>query len=166
MLYKLIGTSILASALLFAQGPGGGEGRGGGGGVHGGEGNTSMAPFSGNSRLDRISEVLQLSKDQKKNFKATMDQAQKEAAPIHGQLVKERQAIAEAVAAGKSQDEITPMVSANSALEAQIASIELKAFSTFYKGLNEEQQNKPVVGQIFLGMKGIFDGKNWNSLDY
>jgi hypothetical protein len=158
MLYKLILTGILASTLMFAQrGGGGGGSRGGGGG-----GGVPSMPFAG-TRLDRISEALKLSKDQKKDMKASFDEAQKEVTPIHDQLMKGRDAIAEAVAAGKKPDEIAPLISANSALDAQIAGIELKTFGAFYKGLDKDQQSKPAMPMIFQGMRGIFSGKNWNS---
>lgn len=156
MFYKLILTGILASTLMFAQR----GGRGGGGG-----GNMSDSSFGGGSRLDRISEALKLTKDQKKDFKTRMDDAQKEATPVHDQLMKGREEIAEAVAAGKSQDEITKLLAANSVLDAQIVRIELKTFSTFFKGLDKEQQNRPAMPMIFQAMKGIFDGKNWNAPD-
>jgi hypothetical protein len=158
MLYKLILTGILAGTLMFAQ-----RGGGGGRGASGGGGNMPSIPFGGGSRLDRISEALKLTKDQKKDLKVTLDDAQKQAAPVHDQLMKGRDAIAEAVAAGKSPDEITQLVAANSALDAQIAGIELKAFVTIFKGLDKDQQTKPGMPMIFQGMKGIFNGKNWNS---
>jgi len=161
MLCKLILTGILAGTLLLAQrGGGGGGGRGGDG-----DANTSSNPFTGGSRLDRISEALKLTRDQKKELRATLDDAQKEATPIHDQLMKGRQAIAEAVAAGKGQDEVAQLVAANSALDAQIAGIELKAFATIYKGLDKDQQSKPGMPMIFQGMKGIFNARNWNSMD-
>ncbi|HXB68308.1 MAG TPA: hypothetical protein VNY05_08695 [Candidatus Acidoferrales bacterium] len=160
MLYKIILTGILASTLMLAQrGGGGGGGRGGGGG------NIPIMSSGGGSRLDRIAEALKLTREQKKDLKATLDDAQKEATPIHDQLMKGRDAIAEAVAAGKSQDEVTQLVAANSVLDAQIAGIELKAFTTIFKGLDKDQQTKPGMPMIFQGMKGIFNGKNWNSAE-
>src|ERR1700694_1444992 len=99
MLYKLILTGILASTLMFAQRGGGGGDAGGG---RGGGANLPNMPFSGGTRLDRTAAELKLTKDQKKELKANFDEAQKEATPIHDQLMKSRDAIAEAVAAGKS----------------------------------------------------------------
>jgi hypothetical protein len=160
MLYRLIFTGILASTLMFAQ-----RGGGGGGNRGGGNDNGPIVVFSSGSRLDRMAEALKLNKDQKKEVKATLDDAQKEATPIHDQLTKGRQAIAEAVAAGKNQDEITQLVAANSALEAQIAGVELKAFATIYKGLDKDQQTRPGMPMFFQGMKGVFNGRNWNSLE-
>ena len=158
MLYRLILTGIVASTLMFAQG---GRGGGGGGSRNSGGAGVPTMQFSG-TRLDRIAEALKLNKDQKKDLKASFDEAQKEVTPLHDQLTKGRDAIAEAVAAGKKPEEITPLITANSALDAQIASIELKTFAAFYKGLDKDQQSKPGMPGIFQGMRGIFNGRNWN----
>ena len=97
MLARIITVGLLASTLVLAQrGGGGGGGRGGGGG-----GNAPSMGFGGASRLDRLAEALKLTKDQKKDIKATMDDAQKEATPLHEQMNKSRLAVAEAIAAAK-----------------------------------------------------------------
>ena len=159
MLAKWLFIAILAAGLACAQrGGGGGGGRGGGGG------NIPMT-FASGSRLDRIAEAFKLSKEQKKELKATLDAAQREATPVHDQLLKSRQTIAEAVAAGKSQDEIAPLITADSMLDAQIAAIELKAFTTIFKALDKDQRTRPAMPMFFQSMNGIFDGKNWNSAD-
>src|SRR5436309_13481892 len=98
MRFKLVVTGILAASLVVAQRGGGG------GGSRGGGANFPSVGFGGGTRFDRMSDGLKLSKEQKKEVKATLDDAQKEAAPMHDQLVKGRQAIAEAVASGKTAD--------------------------------------------------------------
>lgn len=156
MFIRLLLAGILAAGLMFAQGgKGGGGGRGGGGG-----GNAPNIGF-GTSRMDRISDALKLTKDQKKELKSTFDDAQKEAAPIHEQMVKSHLAIAEAVAAGKSQQDMTPALGSHGTLESQMAEIELKAFAKVFKGLDAEQQARSAV--LFAMMKGLFNGKNWNT---
>jgi hypothetical protein len=155
MFFKIVLTGILGTTLVFAQ-----RGGGGGGGRNSGQ-NIPSVHFGGGTRFDRISEVLKLNKDQKKEVKATLDDAQKLATPIRDQMMKGRQAIAEAVAGGKSQDEINQLVNANAALDAQIAGIELKAFAAIYKGLDSDQQTRTAA--VFMMMKGLFNGKNWNS---
>jgi hypothetical protein len=155
MFFKIILTGILASTLVFAQ-----RGGGGGGSKNGAQGIPNVG-FGGGTRFDRISEVLKLNKDQKKEVKATLDDAQKQATPIHDQMMKGREAIAEAVAGGKSQDEMNPLIHANAALDAQMAGIELKAFAAIYKGLDADQQTRTAA--VFTMMKGLFNGKNWNS---
>jgi hypothetical protein len=151
ILIGMLGTGILTTP-VFAQR--------GGGSKNSGQ-NIPSAAVGGGTRFDRISDVLKLNKDQKKEVKATLDDAQKLATPIHDRMMKGRQAIAEAVAGGKSQDEINQLVSANAALDAQIAGVELKAFAAIYKGLDSDQQTK--TAPMFTMMKGLFNGKNWNS---
>jgi hypothetical protein len=151
ILIGILGTGILSTP-VFAQR---------GGGSRNSESNIPAMAFGGGTRFDRISDALKLNKDQKKEVKSTLDDAQKLVTPIHDRIMKGRQAIAEAVAGGKSQDEINPLVSANAALDAQIAGIELKAFAAIYKGLDTEQQTR--TAPVFTMMKGLFNGKNWNS---
>jgi len=121
-------------------------------------------PMGGSiSRLDRIATALKLNKDQKKDLKTTMDESQKEATPVHEQILKSRGAIAEAVGAGKSQDEVNQLINAEAALETQMAIIELKTFTKVYKGLDQEQQ--PLARSLLMTIKGVFNGKNWNSTE-
>ena len=154
MLIRLLLAGTLAAGMMVAQG-GKGGGRGGGGG-----GNAPNIGFS-TSKMDRISDALKLTKDQKKDLKSTFDDAQKEAAPIHEQIVKSRLAIAEGVAAGKSLQDMAPALDGHGALESKIAEIELKAFAKVFKGLDAEQQARSAV--LFAMMKGLFNGKNWNT---
>src|SRR5262245_44282160 len=106
MARRILFIGFLMAVAAFAQRGGGGGGRGGGGGM-----NMPTAGFGPANRLDRITELLKLDKDQKKALKQTFDEAQKDATPVHEQIVKARLAIGEAVAAGKSQDEIAKSVS-------------------------------------------------------
>src|SRR5437870_3054343 len=155
MLIRLLLAGTLAAGMMVAQRGGGGGGRGGGGG-----GNAPNIGF-GTSKMERVSEALKLTKDQKKELKSTFDDAQKEAAPIHEQMVKSRLAIAEGVAAGKSLQDMAPALDGHGALESKIAEIELKAFAKVFKGLDAEQQARSAV--LFAMMKGLFNGKNWNT---
>ncbi len=116
MLTRILLAGLLASTMMFAQRGGGGGGRGGGGMNMGGGG------FSAGTRLDRMSEALKLTKDQKKDVKEVMDEAQKEASPIHEQITKSHLAIGEAVAAGKPKEEIDKAVRSEAELETQLAS--------------------------------------------
>jgi len=137
--------------------------RGGGGGRYGGGGgNMGGYPMQGSmSRFDMISNMLKLTKDQKKDLKTAMDEAQKEATPVHDQIMKSRDVIAEAVATGKGQEEVNKLVGDEAALQTQLAAIEVKTFAKVYKTLDAEQQPQ-ATGLLFM-MKGIFNGKNWNS---
>jgi uncharacterized membrane protein len=155
MLSRILLAGLLASTLVFAQ-------RGGGGGGRGGSGNVPSMGFGAGTRLDRLSEALKLSKDQKKDVKTALDDAQKEATPIHDQMNKSRLAIAEAIAAGKSKEEVDKAVLGEAELETQMTSLELHAFAKVVSFLEVEQKQRGVP-VIFAMVKGAFLGKNWNS---
>jgi uncharacterized membrane protein len=150
MLSRILLAGLVASTLLFAQR--GGGGRGGGSNMSGGVGET---------RMDRLTSALKLSKDQRKGIKAALDDAQKEATPIYEQLPKSHLAIAEAIAAGKSQAEIDQAVHHHAELETQIASIELHAFAKAV-ALLEPDQKQVGIPLVFNTVRGVFSGKNWN----
>src|SRR5262245_16347825 len=105
MIGKLSLIVMLVATLASAQ-----RGGGGGGGGMGGMGGGGFPMGGVSSRLDLMATALKLTKDQKKDVKNTMDEAQKEAMPVHEQILKSRDAIAAAVAAGKGQDEINQLV--------------------------------------------------------
>jgi hypothetical protein len=157
MIKKLLLTGLLASTLVFAQRGGGGGGGGMGDNTMSGGGMGGGLPRQ--TRMDRISDALKLNKDQKKLVKTTLDDGQKEAGPVRDQLAKGRKAIAEAVAGG-NQDSINSAVNAYAAAEAQMATIELRAFAKIYPSLEKEQVQRS--GELYAMMAGIFKGKNWN----
>jgi Spy/CpxP family protein refolding chaperone len=156
MLSRILLAGLLTAMLAFAQ-----RGGGGGGGERGGDSIMPRMNFTG-TRLDRLSDALKLSKDQKKDIKAAMDEAQKEATPLHEQLIKSRLAIAEAIAAGKSQEEIAKAVHSEAELETQMASIELHAFAKVVV-LLQGGQKQQGIRLVFEMVRGVFNGKNWNS---
>jgi Spy/CpxP family protein refolding chaperone len=155
MLTRILLAGLLASTLVFAQRGGGGGSRGGGGGMSGGG-------FSQGTRLDRMADVLKLSKDQKKDVKAAMDDAQKEATPIHEQMNKARLTIAEAIAAGKGKEEVDKAIQSEAELDTQMTSLELHTFAKVVSFL-EVDQKKQGVPIVFAMVNGAFKGKNWNS---
>jgi hypothetical protein len=157
MLRRILLAGLLASTLVFAQRGGGGGGRSGGG-----SGNMPSVGFGPGTRLDRMSEALKLSKEQKKDVKAAMDDAQKEAAPIHEQMTKSHLAIAEAIAAGKSKEEVDKAIQSEADLETQMVSIELHAFAKVVAFLEVDQKQRGVP-MVFAMVHGAFNGKNWNS---
>lgn len=152
MLIRILCTGLLASTLIFAQ-------RGGGG--HRGESVMPNSGFSG-TRLDHWAEMLKLSKDQKREIKAAMDDAQQAAAPIHGELVKVRLSLAEAVAAGKSQADLDKVIHTEAELDTQLTSLELQTFAKLVAVLEAEQKQRGVP-LLFAGVRGVFNGKNWNT---
>src|ERR1035437_2636766 len=154
MLSRILLAGLLASTLVFAQR--GGGGRGGGGDI------APRMAFGGGTRLDRLTEALKLSKDQKKDVKAAMDEAQKEATPIQDQMNKSRLAIAEAIAAGKSKEELDKAVLGEAELETQMTSLELHAFAKVVSSLEVDQKQRGIP-IVFAMVKCAFLGKNWNS---
>ncbi len=156
MFLRLLLTVILATMPAFAQ-RGGGGGRGGGGESMGG-----MPMMGLTNRLETITQILQLDKNQKKFVKTTFDEAQKEAAPVRDQLVKGHEAIGAAVDSGKSPEDVNKLISEHTALEAQMTQIELKAFAKVFLQLNQTQQGNSRI--LFQMMRGIFSEKNWNAV--
>jgi hypothetical protein len=154
MLTRILLAGLLTSTLVFAQRGGGGRSAGGG--------NMPSGGFGPGTRLDRMAEALKLSKDQKKDVKAAMDDAQKEAAPIHEQMTKSHLAIAEAIAAGKSKEEVDKAILSQADLETQMVSIELHTFAKVVAFLEVDQKQRGVP-IVFAMVHGAFDGKNWNS---
>src|ERR1039457_924234 len=149
MLSRILLAGLVASTLAFAQ-------RGGGG-----RGGSNMSGGVGETRMDRLTSALQLTKDQRKEIKAAMDDAQKESTPVYEQLPKSHLAIAEAIAAGKSQEEIDKAVRHHAELETQIASIELHAFAKAVVLLEPDQKQRGIP-LLFATVRGVFGGKNWN----
>lgn len=164
MLFKLLSTGILASALALAQRGGGGDmgdtGMGGGNG-RGGSMDVPSMSVARPSRFDRMTQVLKLNKDQKKDVKTILDDAQKEAMPVRDRISKSRIEIGDAIQGGKSPDEINQLVSSEAAVESQMTGIELHAFAKIFKVLDKDQQTN--TRQVFQMMQGIFNGKNWNT---
>lgn len=151
MLTRLLPIAILIAALApgaFAQRSGNRNG-----GMMGSQGMGQM------NRLDMLSQILGLNKDQKKDVKSIMDEGQKEAAPLREQMPQARGLVAAAIAGGKSQDEVAQAVKDCADLEARMAAIEIKAFSRIFKGLDSSQQQKTRT--VFVMMSGIFANKNW-----
>jgi hypothetical protein len=145
---RLLLTGLLAATLMFAQGK-----------KNSSSGpNIPNVPFSGN-RLDRIADMLKLNKDQKKDLKSTFDDAQKEATPVHDQMTKARLEIGEAITGGKSQDDIAKACAAESQLEAQMAGIELRAFTKVALALDADQKQRAAM--LYQMMRGMFSTKNW-----
>jgi hypothetical protein len=156
--FILIGAiGILAASLGFAQR--GGRGGGGGGGDMGGGMPMAAAP----SKLDNISNALNLSKDQKKAVKTMLDDGAKEALPLRDQLSKTRLAVAEAIQNKKSDDDLKQAETATAAVAAQISHLEMKTFAKIYSSLDDNQKgNRQGIAMVFGMMNGIFRNKNWN----
>jgi len=152
---KLILIGLLAVTVAFGQRGGGG---GGGGGGRGGGGMAPQGDFGGKNKLELMTTMLQLDKEQKKDVKTIMDDSQKEAAPVKDELAKSRAQLAAAIESGKQED-IDKAVAAHSQVEAKMTAIEMKAFAGIYKMLGPDQKTKSRG--LFVMMPGIFHAKNW-----
>ena len=151
MFFRLLLAGILAATLASAQRGGGGRGAS----------TSPLSPMGGQAnKLAMLTDTLKLNKDQKKLVKTVLDDGQQEAAPLRDEAIKSRQAIGEAVSAGKSQAEIDQLVKSQAAIDSQMAGIEMRAFVKIYQGLDKDQQSKAQV--LFQMMNGIFKNKNWN----
>ena len=155
MLNRLLVLGCLATAVALAQ-----SGRSEGGANGRGEDMGVRMTFT-QSRLDRLGDQLKLNKDQKKDVRTAMDEAQKEATPLRALMAKSRLAIGEAVASGKGKAEIDQAVKAAADLEAQMASIELHAFAKIVVCLEQDQKEQGIRG-MFSFVRGVFNSKNWN----
>ena len=156
MLRKLLVVGLVLASIGFAQGKG----------SKGGGGNTSGAGMMGTappSKFDTISNALNLNKEQKKAVKTMLDDAAKEATPVRDQLSKARIAIADAIQAKKTDDEISQGINAYAALATQMSTLEINIFAKIYAGLDETQKaNRNAVGTLFSMMRNLFATKNWN----
>jgi predicted solute-binding protein len=155
--------------MAFAQG-GGGVGEEGMGGMNPRSGGGMGGDMGGDrgpsiravpTPMDRIANQFNLNKDQRKQVKSILDDGQKEAMPVRDQMIKSRQAIAQAVAAGKSQDEIDAAIKTYAAAQAQMAQIELRAVAKIFPVLEKDQQAR--AGALLSLLNGIYKGKNWDA---
>jgi hypothetical protein len=135
--------------------------RGGGGG----RGQEDIGPGfgapTGESRLDRIGDMLHLSRDQKKSVQQICDAAQKEAAPLREQIDASRVKVAEAMVNQKGQAEIDQLLATHGTLLAQMTGVELRAFAQIVGALKEDQ--KKNLAALLIMMTGMFNGRNWNT---
>lgn len=154
MFRKLFILGLVLASAGFAQ-----RGRGGGGG----EDTPSLPPSGPANKIDVIATTLNLNKEQKKTAKTTLDDAAKEATPLRDQMSKARIAIADAMQAKKSDDEISQAVNAYAALATQMTSLEITTFLKIHDVLDATQKaNNNGVNRVFGMMKGLFATKNWN----
>ena len=156
--------AILAGAIVVTMmtvAPHAQRGGGGGGGMGGGQ----MGGFQ-LARLDMLTNEFQLTKDQKKNIKALLDDAHKNAAPARDALLNAHAAIGTAIAANKSQAEIDAAVKQYGQQAAAMATLEMKALAQVIQQLEVPQRgNQAAVRSAFVLMHGIFlDPKKWDAV--
>src|SRR5689334_7012605 len=165
MLGRLLLAVLFAAALASAQrGGGGGEeggaeggmGRGGGmgggmGGMGGGGGMTRMVRPS---KLEMFAEKLKLSREQKEDLLKILAAGREEATPLRQPIEQERINITESILKGNT-DMLKKSMDNYSALMAQMAGVEAKAFAKVMATLKPNQQSKSA--QAFELLAGTFD---------
>jgi hypothetical protein len=154
MIARFVFAGILAAALLPAQGRGGRS--------RNNADSMDLPHAQTQTRLDIIENILKLNHEQRKQVKNILDEGQKEAAPVRDQLTKGEMGIGEAVAAGKSQEDIDKAADTLGGEQALMARIEMRSFARIYQLLEKEQQAN--AGRVFYMMQGIFRGRNWMDL--
>jgi Spy/CpxP family protein refolding chaperone len=132
----------------------------GGGGMPAGENGYQY------SRLEMLANGFNLTKDQKKNVKALLDDAHKGAAPTREGLASSHAAIGAAIAANKPQAEIDAAVKQYAQQAAAMTELEMKSLAQVLLQLEPEQRtNGAAVRSAFFMMRGAFlDDKKWDAV--
>jgi hypothetical protein len=105
--------------------------------------------------MQQFSDKLKLNKEQIEEVNSILRASLDKAGPLSAQLENSRAEIAGAIIGGKSPDDITKLMDAHTALEAQMDTIEAETFAKIYAMLKPNQQSK--AGQAFELMAGVFD---------
>jgi len=142
-LVRFVGMAALASGMMFAQAPA-----------------PPAQPESPAQRwqqrrgrmFDRMATKLNLTDDQKQQARSIMQSARESAQPITQQLKQNRQALRDAVKAGKSDADIDQLAASTGTLMGQATAIRTKAFAKVYALLTPEQRTKADQ----LGGHGMF----------
>jgi Spy/CpxP family protein refolding chaperone len=88
----------------------------------------------------RAVKALNLSDAQKQQMKTLAQQTKLNAAPLRQELMKNRQAMAEAVRNGKSDSEIRQLAVSQGNIRGQMIALRSEARAKFYAGLTPEQK--------------------------
>ena len=165
MLARFVLTATLTATLALAQRSGGEMGgQGGNMGPVGASrgprtGNSEMQRVERQSKLDTTAAKIKRSHEQRDTEQTIFMAALEESKPLGEQIMKARDEIAEAMIAGKSEDDIKKMLDEYVGLAAQMTGIETKAFAKVYALLKPNQQPKaPAAFEIMYGMFGARTG--------
>ena len=106
---------------------------------------------------------LNLTEDQKQQTRSIMQAARESSMPVVQQLRQSRQALRDAIKAGKSDAQIDQLSANVGNLAGQVAAIRAKAFAKTYALLTPEQRTKADrmadhARGIFMGGHGHRDG--------
>jgi len=102
--------------------------------------------------VDRLAEDIGLNRSQWREMKNLFTKAQTSAKPLQDQLQRTRQAIREAIVAGKPAAELEVLHQQVGATCAKLAAIQSAAFADALKLLKEEQKNDAEIVYNVLGL--------------
>ena len=119
-----------------------------------------LAQVPGFHRGERMKQLLatqlELTDAQKIQAKTIFETARQQAEPVVQQLKQGHEAVAAAVKANKSDQEIQQLANAQGALAGQLGGIHAKAMAKFYATLTPEQKDK--ADKLHECMKGFMEG--------
>jgi Spy/CpxP family protein refolding chaperone len=92
--------------------------------------------------LAQIARSLNLTDSQKQQAKAIFQQQRQTAQPVRQQLQQNRQALADAVKAGKANTDIQQLAAQQGTLLGQMVAIRTQAWSQFYNLLTPDQRTQ------------------------
>jgi Spy/CpxP family protein refolding chaperone len=140
-------TAGLASGMLFAQTPA--------------PSNPAQPPvehrqWQRGQFFERMATRLNLTEDQKQQTRSVMHAARESSKPVVQQLRQSRQALRDAVKAGKSNAEIDQLSANVGNLTGQLATIRAKSFAKTYALLTPEQRTN--ADEMANHARGMFMG--------
>jgi Spy/CpxP family protein refolding chaperone len=140
-------TAGLASAMLFAQTPA--------------PSNPAQPPvehrqWHRGQFCDRMATRLNLTEDQKQQTRSIMQASRESSRPVVQQLRQNRQALRDAIKAGKSNAEIDQLSANVGTLAGQLATIRARSFAKTYALLTPEQRTK--ADEMAHHARGMFMG--------
>ena len=133
-LAKLLIIVTLFPALSFAQGRRGGFG--------GGRARGGPVQMDERTALNLFSALLNLSDAQQQQLHTAFDAAVKTGAPIATQMESNKEALFEAVKAGKSDDQIKRMAEQQGSLTSQMLALQAQTFSKMWTLLTSDQRSQ------------------------
>lgn len=101
-----------------------------------------LAAVPHNRMQNKMAAELGLTSDQQAQVKSIFQGAAQAAKPVRQQLRQERQAVQAAIQAGKSDQEIQQLASAEGPQLSQLAAIRASAHAKFFATLTPDQQQK------------------------
>ena len=137
--------AALASGMVFAQSPA--------------PSNPAQPPaqhrqWNRGQRFERMATRLNLTDDQKQQARSIWQAARASSRPLAQQLREGRQAVRDAVKAGKSGADLDQLTASVGNLAGQMATIRTKAFAQFYAMLTPDQRAK--ADQMADHVRGMF----------